>query len=176
MQQYLAVDGSPVELVERSPEPSPVLDRLARLAPWLRRTHVVAEDERLRVSGAFPHGEITFLGPVAGRQLEPFVELLRALATREVDYDTPATPGRLAELTRCVALGVGVSSQCPYCPSVAAAALRIACASPRVDVVIARADLGLFGDVRAVPTIRVDGVVRRTGPTSEWQLVELVTA
>ncbi len=130
----------------------------------------------VRAVGSASHGEITFVGPIEGRLLEPFVQLLRALATGEVDYDTPATPACLAELKKNVALAVAVSSRCPYCPAVAAAALRIACGSARVDVAIARADLGLAGDVRAVPTVIVDGIARRTGPVSEWELAQLVTA
>jgi hypothetical protein len=176
IEDFLGIAGARVEIVERSATPSPILDRLARLAPWLTVIRAQGSDEAptVRVVGSGRHGEITFVGPLEGRLLEPFVQLLRALATGEVDYDTPATPARLAELDKNVAVSVAVGSRCPYCPAVAAAALRLACGSPRVDVVIARADLGLAGDVRAVPTIMVDGAARRSGPTSEWELVELV--
>lgn len=131
---------------------------------------------RLHVEGSDRHGELYFVGRVEGRLRELLVETLRALATGEVDWDTPATPQLLDTLARNVALGVHVSATCPFCPSVARAALHLALGSPRVSVTIVRADLHPSPRVRSVPTVLLDGVLVATGQLAEHELAERVVA
>lgn len=171
LREYLDFDGKPVVLIERSPAPSKSLARLAEHARWLTVIHHPEErTPRTRVEGSSPHGEITFIGPIEGRLLEALVEVVRALASGEVPFDTPATPQMLRELRRNVAVGVHVTATCPYCPAVTAAALRLALASAYVDVVVNRADLEPSPLVRATPTVVVEGEVIATGPISEYEL------
>lgn len=180
VRDLLAVPGSPVHVVERTADGagSELLASLAEMAGWLRvmqgRCGERGPCPRTRVEGARgPHGEITFAGPIEGRQVEPLVLLLHELATGDVAWDTPATPQLLAELDRNLAVGVFVSPTCMYCPAVAEAALRFAQASPRVDVAVVRADL--FpppGGVRAVPAVTVHGKIVATGAIGEYELAE----
>lgn len=175
LDEYLDVDGKQVVLIERSAAPSQSLQRLAARARWLSVIHVPeARNPRTRIEGSAEHGEITFLGPIEGRLLEALVELVRALATGEVPFDTPATPQMLRELRRNVGVGVHVSASCPYCPAVTAAALRLALASPYIDVVVNRADIERSPLVRATPTVVVDGKVVASGPIGEYELARRV--
>jgi alkyl hydroperoxide reductase subunit AhpF len=173
----LGVDGDRVVLVERAPEPSKVLARLAELAPWLTLIHVPEQHTpRARIEGSGKHGEVSFIGPIEGRAVEALVMLLRALATGEVPFDTPATPGLLRELSTKVGVGVHVTATCPYCPAVTQAALRLALASPYVDVVVVRADIERSALVHATPTVVMNGKVVSTGPVSEYDLAQKVIA
>lgn len=180
--ELLGRAGSAVHVIERTADGAPgkVLAQLAALAPWLSIATARGADARcprVRVEGVRPHGEITFLGPVEGRQLEPFVWLLHELSSGEPSYETPATAALLSELERNLALTLAVSATCPYCPALASTVLRFAQASPRIDVVIARADLGcLTGPVRSVPTLLADGVAVTKGPVGEYALAQKLLA
>ena len=61
---------------------------------------------------------------------------LRALATGEIDFETPATPARVRELVAPTAVTVGVSASCPFCPAETSASLRLALASPLLSVTV----------------------------------------
>lgn len=177
--ELLGVVGHPVHVVERTATgtKSALSTKLEELAPWLSVIAASCGDRpcpRTRIEGSAEHGEITFLGSIEGRQIEPYALLLRALATGDAGFDTPATPGLLAELRENVGVGVAVSASCPHCPAVASAALRLALASPRVSVVVARADLGFAGSARSVPIVRVNGRIVASGPISEYALAERV--
>lgn len=60
--------------------------------------------------------------------------------------------------------------------ALATTVLRLALASPQISVVIARADLGLAGDVRGVPALKIDGELLQTGPISEYSLAQRISA
>ena len=180
--ELLAVEGRPVYVVERTRDGvgSPALASLGAMAGWLEVMQARCDSgpcPRTRVEGTRPQGEITFVGAIEHKQLEPLVLLLRELATGQVAWDTPATPQLLAEIERNVAVSVFVSPGCMYCPAVAEAALRFAQASPRIDVAIVRADLAPPpGGLRAVPAVAVDGEVVATGAIGEYDLAERVVA
>ena len=174
--RYLAVPGRRVELIERAPAPCPALAEIAKRASWLKLVHVASPKTKLHIEGCATHGEITFVGPVEGRLLEALVELLRALATSEVPFDTPATPQLLRSLDRRVAVSAHVTPRCPFCPAVTAAVLRLALATPRVDVVIVRADLFVSPLVKATPSVLIDGALASVGPIHEHELAEKVMA
>ena len=181
LEDYLGIAGRPVTALERSPAgPAPFWKRLTAVAAWLRVEHVATEPGIATVtelSGERAHGSIRLRGDIAGRQLEPLVETLRALATGRPEFDTPATPSRLSELGRDVEVLVAVSATCPFCPRVAAAALRFACASVRVWSTVVRADLGLAPDaVQSVPSVLTQGRVVATGSIGEYDLLEAILA
>lgn len=178
LSQYLGVAGEPVRVVQQGgAEVAAALRRLAEVAPWLRVEHEPDPESLVRttLSGSRPHGRIDFAGAIEGRQLEPLVATLRALSTGEVESDTPATAALLAGVARSVDVVVAVSPGCPYCPAVTAAALRLAVLAPQVSVRVVRADCSAAPpDVRAVPTVLVDGSVVATGPIGEYALAERV--
>jgi len=177
LSRFLAFEGKPVQLVERSPEPSALITRMVGAAPWLSRVHVPSPDRhRLTVSGSRAHGEILFMGPVQGRVAEALVILVRSLATFDADYDTPASPQLLQELEVKVGLGVYVSHTCAFCPAVMAAALRFAQATPWIDVAVIRADLEPLPGQRSVPTVIANGEVVSEGSIGEYELAERVHA
>mgnify|MGYP001260685925 CR=1 FL=1 len=177
IEDYLRVGGDTVVVIERAREPSALLARIAGLAPWLTLIHVPDEGQaRLRAEGRRPHGEITFMGPVEGRLVEVLVELIRALSTGQIPFDTPATPGLLSELAQKRFVGVHVTASCPYCPAVARAALLLALGSPFVDVAVIRAAHAPSPRVLATPSVIVDGELVATGPIGEYALAERVVA
>jgi hypothetical protein len=179
LDEYLSVPGSTVvATVHGAGTRSAVWDRLTGFAAWLRVEHVAAEPDapaRTELSAEHAHGRIDFVGEIEQRQLEPLVETLRALATAAPEFDTPATPRRLADLHQTISVLVVVSPTCPFCPRVAAQALRLACASPEVNVTVVRADSGLAPPaVRSVPTVLVDDQLVATGSIGEYELVERI--
>lgn len=176
LSEYLGVAGKAVRAVQHGGKAiAPALVRLASVARWLdveHQPHTVPL-VRTTLSGSAPHGRIEFLGPIEGRQLEPLVETLRALATGKVESDTPATAAELASLPDDVELTVVVSPSCPYCPAVTAAALRLALLSSRVSVRVVGADSGAAPpDIRAVPTVLTDGRLLVSGPIGEYALAQ----
>ncbi len=180
LEQYLGVPGERVRAVQRGGDAlSPALARLAEIAPWLE---LVFEPDASSVPhttlrGTHPHGSIELVGAIERRQLGPLVETLRALATGQVESDTPATAAVLARIARPTEVVAVVSPGCPYCPAVAAAVLRFALLAPRIGVRVVRADaVGAPGDIRAVPTVLVDGRVVASGSMGEYALAERVWA
>ncbi|MCA9604674.1 MAG: thioredoxin family protein [Myxococcales bacterium] len=173
---FLAVDGRPVRIVERSAQPSAFVTRLAALAPWLEvlRAAPTHEHPRLVVEGSRPQGEITFVGTIEGRVAEALAILVRALATGDPGYDTPATPQLLGTLDRKLGVGVHVKATCPYCPSVMAAVLRFPQATPWIDAVVVRADEVTDPRVRSVPTVIANGQLVSAGSIAEFELAERV--
>src|SRR5688572_27436267 len=102
-EQYVGVAGEPVFAVARTEtgDAPAILAKLAEIAFWLRVSVERGEagsPPTLSLRGSRPHGAISYVGPIEGRMLEPLVEVLRALATGEVDFETPATPARVREL------------------------------------------------------------------------------
>lgn len=178
LSQYLGVAGRTVRVVQHGGSGiAPALARLAAVAPWLRVEHEpgTAPLVLTKLRGSRAHGRIEFVGPIEGRQLEPLVATLRALATGEVESDTPATAALLAGVARSVEVMVVVSPACPYCPAVTAAALRLALLAPRVDVRVVRADSSAAPpEVRAVPAVFVGGRSVAVGPIGEYALAERV--
>ncbi len=176
LSDYLGVAGEAVRVVQHGGAAiAPALPRIAAVAPWLEVEHEpdAASVVRTTLSGSRPHGDIEFVGPIEGRQLEPLVETLRALSTGQVESDTPATGSLLGSLACSVEVTVVVSPGCPYCPAVTAAALRLALLSPQVHVRVVRADSAAAPpDIRAVPTVVVDGHAVVTGPVGEYALAE----
>lgn len=168
-----------MQLVERSRDAtlSPYLARLCEMAPWLTVIPARCEREpcpRITIQGGSTHGEIMFAGGLAGRLLEPFVIALRDLARGHADWDTPATPARMAELRTKRALRLAVSATCPHCPRVLGIVLRVALASPYVDVLVARADLGMTPDITAVPDLRIDRAPHPATTLSEYALADVL--
>ena len=182
VRELLGVAGDPVHVVARTADgqAGELLGSLTGMADWLTVVPAKCKREpcpRLVVSGTRTHGEITFVGAVEGRQVEPLVLLLHELATGRVSWETPATPQLLAEIGRNVAVSVFVSPSCMYCPAVASIALRFAQANARIDVAVVRADRVPPPDgVRAVPAVAVDGRVVATGAIAEYELAERVAA
>ncbi len=177
LEAFLPSAGSPVRLLESSPSPSPFVARLAAAAPWLEAVHTPAAEgvPRLRVTGTHAHGEIHFIGPVEGRVAEALAVLCRALATSEVEFDTPATPQLLRELETKVDLRVYVSPTCAFCPAVMAAALRFAQATPQIDVTVFRADHVPLPGQRSVPAVVANDEVIAVGSIGEYDLAERLT-
>jgi len=180
LETWLAVDGEPVRLVETHlGEPDATLERLADLAPWLvveRIAQPSAKVPTLVVRGAREHGSIVFRGPVRGRLLEALVVLIVELRTGCADWDGASAPALLRTIAEPHELSVVATPSCPYCPSVVAAALRFAQASPRLAVAVVRADSEPSEGVRATPTVLLDGRLIATGPVAEHRLAELVLA
>ncbi len=104
--------------------------------------------------------------------IEPLVLTLRALATGQVDLDTPATPVFLRDLRREVQLRMVVSIGCPYCPGATAVVLRLPCVSERVGVQVIRADVVGAPKVHAVPTLLDGDRVMGSGSMQEMNVVE----
>jgi len=171
---FLNVAGLPVVIEESGPDsPSPLTRHLAAAAPWLEVHATPSEDRRvLSLRGSKPHGNIRFVGELERRMIEPLVLTLRALATGQVDLDTPATPAFLQDLRRDVHLRLVVSVSCPYCPAAAAVVLRLPCVSNRVHVEVIRADLPDAPRVHAVPTLFDGGRIVGSGPLQEMKVVE----
>lgn len=186
--EFLGVAGETVVLRHASATgPDSVYVKLAELAAWLRIEHVPqnpGETSLVDLIGSRPHGRIAIAGKIRGRLLEPLVQTLRALATHDLDFETPATPALLRELANGagapVDVGVFVSRTCPFCPLVTATACRFAVASTHVAVnivVIDAEDTCHVPDtVRAVPTVVVGGRVVSTGAIAEYALVQLIRA
>ena len=182
VRELLGVAGDAVHVVARTADGTggELLESLAGMADWLTVVPARCAREpcpRLVVSGTRAHGEITFVGAVEGRQVEPLVLLLHELATGSVSWETPATPQLLGEIGRNVAVSVFVSPSCVYCPAVASTVLRFAQANARIGVAIVRADRVPPPDgVRAVPAVAADGRVVATGAIAEYELAERVAA
>jgi len=174
LEAFLPSVGSPVRLLESSPSPSPFVARLAAAAPWLEAVHTPGAEgvPQLRVLGTHAHGEISFIGPVEGRVAEALAVLCRALATGDVEFDTPATPQLLRELETSVDLGVYVSPTCAFCPAVMAAVLRFAQATPQIDVTVFRADHVPLPGQRSVPAVVANGELIAVGSIGEYDLAE----
>lgn len=174
IEKYLQIAGRRVEIEDAGPDAPCALTRhLATAADWL---HVVAiqrpQTRQLTLRGTEPHGSIQFVGDLERRMIEPLVLTLRALATGQVDLDTPATPVFLQDLRRHVRLQMVVSVACPYCPAATAVVLRLPCVSERVGVQVIRADVAGAPKVRAVPTLLDGDRVVSSGPMQEMNLVE----
>lgn len=179
VERYLAVDGAPVALVERSLAPAPALAQLARWAAWLTVAHDAdpsGAPPTLEVHGSTPHGRVRFVGQVTGRVLEALVVFLRTLATGQVELDTPASAEIVQALSRRVHVELYVSATCAFCPSLMAAALRLAATSRRVDVTIVRAEEIAHPAVRSVPTMLLDGAMAHVGAIGEYELASLLEA
>ena len=178
VESYLGVPGSPVVVAEHTDDEGATFwDRLTAVAPWLRveRHRDGTTPRRTQLQGSGPHGRIVFVGHLEHRLLEPLVETLRALATGQIEFDTPATPSMLRG-TPPLELVVVVGPRCPFCPQVAAAALRFACASPTIGTTILRADAGAPPEVRAVPTVLVGGRLLASGTIGEYALAARLTS
>lgn len=177
LEAFLPSLGSPVRLLESSPSPSAFVARLAAAAPWLEAVHTPEAEgvPELRVVGTDAHGEIRFVGPVEGRVAEALAVLCRALATGEVEFDTPATPQLLRELETDVDLGVYVSPTCAFCPAVMAAALRFAQATLRIDVAVFRADHVPLPGQQSVPAVVANGKFISVGSIGEYDLAARLT-
>lgn len=175
--ELLSVPGEPVVVVERARSPSLLLSSIATV-PWLTVVSASATGhaDRTRPRGSrFLHGEITFVGSLEGETAEAFVVLLRALATGEIEFAAPSTPQRLAGLSRNRGLGVHVTRTCAWCPGVVAAVLRLALATPRLDVAVARHDdPAVVRRVEVVPAVVLDGEVVARGAIDERALVDLL--
>ncbi len=177
VEDLFAIEGALVHVVERSRsgQLSQPMARLASMAPWLNFMAARCKDcpcPRTSVQGDSSHGEITFIGPIEGRLLEPFVILLRDLARGHADLDTPATASLLKNLRTNRGLSVAVSGSCPRCPRTLGTALSVALCSAYIDVVVARADLGLGPKATSVPTIYIDGRAVPRSRHSEYALAE----
>ena len=192
LRAYLDVPGDAVRLLVRGPE-MPLLCDFAAAAPWLSleaqspvshssSSHNSASHSSsshsagLELRGPRPHGCIRFEGELEGRLVESLAETLRTLATGEIGWDTPATPALLADLPGMVKLRVYVGPHCPFCPSVAAAALRMACATPRIEVDIVRADQCQDRSITSVPTVTLDDALLSQGAIGEYELAERLLA
>jgi len=178
---YLDVPGKPVVVRETSPAgPAGFWQKLEQLADWLLVKHVAVDDAEYPVtvvSGSRPHGSIRFVGAIEQRQLEPVVEMLRALATGTAEVETPATTAALRELGEDMRVTVVVSPTCPFCPRVAATALRFACLTPHFHTAVVRADTGAAPvAVRSVPTVLVNDQIAATGSVGEYALLERILA
>ncbi len=176
---YLKVDGNSVHAVERGPgEASSFWAKLRELAPWLQFEFQQVPGLRARVltlSGAGPHGPMSFVGDVELPLLGSLVHALRALATGELAWESAATKAELAGLNRAVELDLIVSALCPFCASVSEAALRFAAASPSVAVSIQRSDaIRLPENVHTLPTILADGAIVARGVVEEYALVRQI--
>jgi hypothetical protein len=176
---YLKVDGQTVRVVDRSGTgPSSFWVKLRELAPWLRveTVHVPGLRAReLELFGSRPHGSITFIGDVELPQLEPLTQGLRALCTGDPEWETTDTKQQLQQLDRPVELEVFVSPLCPFCATVAAAALRFAASSSSVSVRIHRCDAARLPEgVHTLPTVLADGAVVARGAIDEYNLVRQV--
>jgi hypothetical protein len=176
---YFAVEARPVLMRWHRGGPLPTsLERIRDAATWIRTEQVPDERSTLQLSlhGERPHGALEWYGPVEARQLEPLVEVLRALGTGQPELDTPATASLLAEFRRAAVLDVYVSARCPYCPAVTAACLRFAVVSPLVSVRVKRADLlEVPPTVRSVPTVLLGVSVLAQGSPGEYALAERLT-
>ena len=182
LRAYLDVPGDAVRLLVRGPE-MPLLCDFAAAAPWLSleaqspASHSSSSHSAgLELRGPRPHGCIRFEGELEGRLVESLAETLRSLATGEIGWDTPATPALLADLPGVVKLRVYVGPHCPFCPSVAAAALRMACATPRIEVDIVRADQCQDRSITSVPTVTLDDALLSQGAIGEYELAERLLA
>lgn len=173
---YFAVPARPVVMRWHGGGQLPAsLARIAQAGQWIRTEQAAGDGSALQLSlhGERPHGALQWYGPVEARQLEPLVEVLRALGTGQVELDTPATASLLAELRSMTVLDVYVSARCPYCPAVTAACLRLAVVSPLVSVRVQRVDhLEVPPSVRSVPTVLLGDVVLGQGALGEYALAE----
>ena len=176
LRDYFAVQARPVVMRWHGGGPMPTnLQRVAEAGSWIRveRRDQPGSPLQLSLHGTFPHGPTEWYGPIEARQLEPLVEILRALGTGQPELDTPATASLLAELGGRASLDVYVSARCPYCPAVAAACLRFAVVSPLVSVRVRRADvLEAPPAVRSVPTVMLGDMVLGQGSLGEYALAE----
>jgi hypothetical protein len=176
LSDYFAVQARPVVMRWHGSEQLPTnLGRVAQVGPWIRTEQAEAGGSALLLSlrGERPHGTLEWYGPVEGRQLEPLVEVLRALGTGQPELDTPATAALLAELRTAAMLDVFVSARCPYCPAVTAACLRFAVVCSLVSVRVRRADLlEVPLSVRSVPTVLLNEAVLGQGALGEYALAE----
>jgi len=179
LDELLAVPGAPVRLLERAAgDPDSRLDALAARAAWLSVEHerVPAGTVTLEVSSSRAPAAVRFVGRVEGRLLEALVVLLVELATGEAAWEGPSRGLLASAVTAPHELTVAATPRCPYCPSVVAAALRFAQATPSLSVTIVRADVERVVGVTATPTVLVDGAVVSTGPLGEYALAERVVA
>ncbi|NOY93015.1 MAG: hypothetical protein GXP55_17665 [Deltaproteobacteria bacterium] len=174
LRAYLGVPGAPVRLSVRGRSAESVLRDFAEAAAWLQLEwdEAPSAHAQLELRGSHAHGSIRFLGELEGRLLESLAETLRSLATGEIAWDTPATPALLARLPERLALQVFVGPSCPFCPGVSAAALRMACGSPALDVDILRADQCPALGVTSVPCVRVGSTTLSRGAIPEYELAE----
>jgi hypothetical protein len=176
IESFLSVPGQQVTIEDRGPQsPCALTQHLATATSWIRLVPAIADQPRqIILRGTKPHGSIQFWGEVENRMIEPLVLTLRALATGEVDLDTPATPAFLQDLHRNIDLQWVISEKCPFCPAATSVVLRLPCLCPRISVQVIRADIAGAPKVHAVPTLLENNHLIASGPIQEMKLVELL--
>ncbi len=112
----------------------------------------------------------------AGFKLELFMEILAAVAGPEPAL-APDLWERWQKLTLAPELTIFVAPQCPYCPQMVRQLIPLTVAMPAATVTLI--DASLFLDVardqeiKAVPTVIVNGFYRLTGAFQLGELVDL---
>lgn len=167
--ESLAEDrGLTIRLARTDDEPGEALARfcaeLVRLAP---RVALVREDPEPGAPPAIRIGErISYHAVPLARELAPFLEALTLSA-----QPAPPLPDGLQEALERIELPAGlklyVAQHCPHCPAVVRRVVPLALACPLVRLAVI--DGGLFeaqarhDEVRAAPTLLLDGTFRWTG-------------
>lgn len=144
--------------------------RLAELVPSVA---VAQEDGEAGVDAlpaiVLPNG-VRWCGVPHGTELAPFVEALAG--------QTGPPPEELAAVGLPAALEVFVTAHCPFCPEAVRRLMPLAGAGGRIRLAVI--DGGLFpeaaeaAEVRAAPTVVLDGAFRWTGTVPMAELVRML--
>ncbi|MBM4289657.1 MAG: hypothetical protein FJ135_16215 [Deltaproteobacteria bacterium] len=111
-----------------------------------------------------------------GKRLEILGDILLALDNQAPPL-TPEVLNRWQNLPLAPELTVFIAPQCPYCPQMVRQLIPLSVTPPRASVIMI--DAGLFTElareheIKAVPTVIVNGVYRLTGAFSLTDLLEL---
>lgn len=182
---YLAVDGVNgvlVRAIERTEDgrPSDLLWSIAYAAHFLdleaARVEPGAAAPELELRAERLHGRIRFVGAIEGSLKAPLVEVLRALSSGRPEYASPMTHRLMRAIRGMRDVRVFASPTSEDCQVVVAAALRLACASPKVNVTVIRVDAATDGSerVETVPTVVCNDSIIVTSRIGESDLAELV--
>ncbi len=150
-------------------------DQLQRQAPSLR---VKTEHEALWPAPSLVlgrHGNIAFQAVPAGKTLAPFLEALAAAhAPPSLDARVSA---RLHEIDLPVPLKLYIAPGCPHCPRMLAQLLPLALEAGQIRLTVIDATLlaesAAADQIRAVPTLILDGQIRWTGQLDTDELITM---
>lgn len=123
-----------------------------------------------------PHGNVAYQAIPAGRELDPFLEIL-AMNGAGTTAQTPTGANQLDRLDLPVLLKLYISPHCPHCPMVARQLLHLAASSSHIRLTIVDAEQFIENarqdQVRAVPTLILDDQFRWTGQVDTGEVIKM---
>jgi len=120
------------------------------------------------------HQNIAYQAVPQGRELPPFLELLRKAAENTED-DTPAKI-QAARIALPAQMTLFITAQCPHCPQAAQSLFDLAHYASQLRLAVVDGTLftsqAVDENIRSVPTLILDGQLRWTGPIDLLEVVD----